>query len=152
MYKRWFGRTKTHLVLVSPKSLCLLELFLDDLDYCLVGRLGPVIGFGVAWSGEGELDSLFFVEVLEFKRDELSAIVRENLLGDPKTADDVLLDEVLDLTIMDLVVGLGLHPLGEIVCDEEHVNSLPEGNRKLPHYVHPPLHERPWKEDEIKLL
>ena len=82
------------------------------------------IGFWIAWGRKGELDPPFFVEVLEVERDELRPIVGDDLLGDVEAADDVLPDEVFDFSIADLMLCLSLHPLGEVVCDCEHVYML----------------------------
>ena len=59
------------------------------------------------------------------------------LFGYSKAADDIL-----HLSILDLVVSLGFYPLGEIVYDRKHIDLLVEGHRKLPHNVHPTLHEQ----------
>ena len=75
-------------------------------------------------SGEGEFDPPFLAELLEVERDELGFVVGDNLFGNAKAADDILPDEVLDFSITELMVGLSLYPLGEVVCDCEHVHAL----------------------------
>ena len=77
-------------------------------------------------------------------------IVGYDLFGNAKVADDVLLDDVLldevfDFSIADLMVCLSLHPLGEVVCDCDHVYALAGCCRKLPHNIHPPLYEGTWR-------
>ena len=64
----------------------------------------------------------------------------------------VLPDEVFDFLITDLMVGLSLYPLGEVVCDCEHVYALVGCCRKLSYNVHSPLHEGPWREDGSELF
>ena len=110
------------------------------------------VGLGVAWSGEEEFNSPFFTEFLEVERDELRATVCDYLLGYSKAADNIFPYEVLYLSILDLVICPGLYPLGEIVCNLEHINSLVGGYKKLPYYVHPSLYEGPWKEDVAESL
>ena len=58
-------------------------------------------------------------------------------------ANDVLPDEVFDFSIADLMVGLSLYPLGEVVCDWEYVHALAGCCRKLSYDVHSPFHEGP---------
>ena len=53
--------------LVCPKTLCFLELLLNDLDYSLVSQLRLPIGFWIARGKEGELDSPFLAKVLELE-------------------------------------------------------------------------------------
>ena len=53
---------------------------------------------------------------------------------------------------LDLMEGLSFYPLSEVVGDCEHVHELAGCYRKLSHYVHPPLHEGPWREDGSELL
>ena len=57
------------------------------------------------------------------------------IFGDAEVADDVLPDEVFDFSVADLMVGLSLHPLGEVVCDCEHVHALAGCCRKLSYDV-----------------
>ena len=95
------------------------------------------------WRGEVELNSPLLVEVLEVEANELRAIACDYLFGDPEAAYNVLPNEVLHFKASDLVECFGLDPLGELVSDCKHVDSLLGGCRKLPHYVHPPLHEGP---------
>ena len=56
--------------------------------------------------------------------DELRAIVGDYLFRNAKAAYYILLDEVLDLMVTDLIEGLSLYPLGEIVSDRKHVHPL----------------------------
>ena len=79
-------------------------------------------------------------------------IVGDDLFGDAKAADDVLPNKVFGFSIADLMICLSFHPLGEVVCDCEHVHALAGCCRKLSHNVHSPLHEGPWREDGSELL
>ena len=56
--------------------------------------------------------------------DELRAIVGDYLFRNAEAAYYILPDEVLDLTVTDLMEGLSLYPLGEIVGDRKHVHLL----------------------------
>ena len=99
------------------------------------------IGLRIAWSGEAELNSLLFAKVLEVEVNELRIIVHDYLFGDPEAAYEFPSNEVVHFVVSDLVESFSLYPLGEVVGDCKHVDSLPGGCRTLPHYVHPPLHE-----------
>ena len=101
------------------------------------------IGLMIAWSGEVELNSPFFAEILEFKDNELRAIVRDYRFRDLEVACNVLPNEVLHFAVSDLVESFSLYPLGEVVDDFKYIDSLPGGCRKLPHYAHPQLYQRP---------
>ena len=79
-------------------------------------------------------------------------IVGYGLFGNTEVVDDVLPDEVFDFSIVDLMVGLSLHPLGKVVCDCEYVHALAGYCRKLPYNVHSLLHEGPWREDGFELF
>lgn len=81
---------------------------------------------------------------MKVKREELGTTICDYLLGDPEVENDILSYEVLYFVATDLVECFNLYPFGEVVCDCEHVDLLTGGYRKLPHYVHPPLHEGPW--------
>ena len=82
----------------------------------------------------------------------MRSIVSYDLFGNTEAADDVLLDEVFDFSVVDLMVCLSFYPLGEVVCDCEHVYTLAGYCRKLSHNVHFPLHEGPWRKDGSKLF
>ena len=82
----------------------------------------------------------------------MRSIVGDDLFGDAEAADNVLPDEVFDFSVSDLMVGLSFHPLGEVVCDCDHVHMLAGCYRKLSHNVHSPLHEGPWREDGSELF
>ena len=59
--------------------------------------------------------------------DELRAIVGDYLFRNAEAAYYIFLDEVLDLTVTDLMEGLSLYPLGKIVGDCKHVHPLAWG-------------------------
>ena len=105
-----------------------------------------------SWSGVIELDSPCSAEVLELMTDELRAIVSDNLFRNTKVAYNILPDEVLDLTVTDLMEGLSLYPLGEIVDDHKHVHPLAWGRWEFTDDVHPLRHERPGGDDGRELL
>ena len=127
-YELWFSRPKAHLVARLP------------------------IGFWIAGSGEGELDSPFLAEVLEVEWNELRPIVSHNLFGNSEATYHIHPNENFELSVVNLVVCLTFHPFGEVVCDRKHVYMLVGCCRKLPHNIHSPLHERPWRHDGFQLL
>ena len=77
-------------------------MLLQSLDDGLVGRLCLAVGLRVMQSGEVEFDPPFLAKVLEFEADELRAIFRDYLFGDPKVAYDILPNEFLHFAILDL--------------------------------------------------
>ena len=84
--------------------------------------------------------------------DELRTIVGDYLFRNAEAAYYILPDEVLDLTVTDLMKGLSLYPLGKVVGDLKHVHPLAWGHSEFTDDVHPPLHEGPRGDDGRKLL
>ena len=82
----------------------------------------------------------------------MRSIVDDDLFGDVEAAYDVLPNKVFGFSIADLMICLSFHPLGEVVCDCEHVHALAGCCRKLSHDDHSPLHEGTWREDGSELL
>ena len=110
------------------------------------------VNLGITWSGVVELDPLFFAEVLELMTNELRTIIGDYLFWNAETAFNILPDEVLDFTVTDLMEGLSLNPLSEVIDDYEHVHPLAWGHWEFTDDVHPPFHERPGGDDGRKLL
>ena len=54
----------------------------------------------------------------------MRTIVGHNLFTNSEATYDVILDEIFDFLVADLMVCLSFHPLGEVVCDCEHVYAL----------------------------
>ena len=92
-------------------------MLLECVDDILVGRLSLAVSLGIAWSGVVKLDPPFLAEVLELKANELRAVVDDNLLRNTEAAYDIFPYEVLDFVVIDLMEGLSLDPLGEVVND-----------------------------------
>lgn len=89
---------------------------------------------------------------MELKADKLRAIVSDYLFWNAKATYDVLPYEFLDLTVMDLVEGFSLNPLGKVVGDCEHVDSLAKSHYEFFNDVYPLLHEWPWGDNGSELL
>ena len=83
---------------------------------------------------------------------ELRAIVSDCLFQNAEAAYYILPDEVLDLTVTDLMKGLSLYPLGEVVGDRKHVHPLAWACWEFTNDVHPPFHEGPRGDDGGELL
>ena len=84
--------------------------------------------------------------------DELRTIVDDYLFRNAEAAYYILPDEVLDLTVTDLMKGLSLYPLGEVVGDRKHVHPLAWGRWEFTDDVYPPFHEGPRGDDGGELL
>ena len=77
------------------------------------------------WNGEVELNYPLFPDVSEVEAIELRAIIHDCIFGHLKVAYDVFPNEVIHFVISDLVERFSLYPLGELVGDYKHIDSLP---------------------------
>ena len=75
---------------------------------------------------------------------ELFAIIRNEDLRDPRSVDDALLDEVIDILLHDGCQWFSFYPFGEVVNLHNKELELSHCHRKRSHDVQSPLSERPW--------
>jgi hypothetical protein len=97
------------------------------------------------------VDAIVVTEIQEFFSDELSAVVDNDRVRNPKMENDVL-DKIHGLLGADFSQGLCLDPLSKFINRDEQVDQAPgcllEGSLK----VQTPHSERPGNGDRLEFL
>lgn len=96
-------------------------------------------------------DALDITEIEEFATCELSAIVSDYTIWNPKPMDDVL-DELRRALRLEVDDGSDLDPLGEFVSGDQEVIEASRSLSKLLNHVEVPDCEWPGDGDCLKCL
>jgi hypothetical protein len=75
--------------------------------------------------GSVDVDVIVVIKIQELFSSELSAVVSDDGIRDPKTEDDVL-DEIHDLLQADFSQKFHLNPLSELIDRDKQVGQAPE--------------------------
>jgi hypothetical protein len=97
------------------------------------------------WVSHGQPEHMDVMIIAEFQEPfvgELGAVVRDDVVGNPKAMDDVG-EEQRDLLRSDVGNGTGLDPLGKLVNGDEQVGAAPSCSLQGSDQVKPPNGERP---------
>jgi hypothetical protein len=117
--------------LVGPFALFVVEKsFLDGSENLAVGALNNAIGLRVVYRGEDRLGADGETEIPEVLAVKLFAVVDYEFGRDSKAADNVLLEEILGGLRRYCGYCSGLHPLGEVLDDNEGEFEIPLSRRQ----------------------
>ena len=88
-------------------------------------------------------DAVLLAEFLNRFGHKLGPIIRNNRIRDAEARDDILPKKSLYVSSSYSDKGLGLHPLGVVVCRRYQVLEPCRSRRQLSYYVQTPLREGP---------
>ena len=109
-------RPKDTVEFIGPVFLLQVEVFIQSVNYYLVGRLGLTIAFRVPRARCVESDPPPFAELSKFVRYELRAVVGYYFVRQTVATDDVFPYEPLDFFFCYVGEGFCLDPLRKVVC------------------------------------
>jgi hypothetical protein len=101
--------------------------------------------------GSVDVDVIVVIKIQELFSSELSAVVSDDGIRDPKTEDDVL-DEIHDLLQADFSQEFHLNPLSELIDHDKQVGQAPEHLLERFQKVQAPYNKRPCNGDYLELL
>jgi hypothetical protein len=106
------------------------------------------------WVGDRDpvhADVIVIIEIQEFFSEELSVIVGNDRVRNPKTKNHVL-DEIHGMLGADFSQGLRLDPLSKFIDRDEHVGQAPRRLLEGSPEVQTPHGERPGNGDRLEFL
>ena len=101
--------------LFNQFSFCIIQPFLESVNYDLVNSLGLSISLGICWGGIPIRYSQVTTVSLEGFAIKLKAIVRDEGTRDFESSDNVFPDKFLGIYIPDIYQGFDFDPFSEVV-------------------------------------
>jgi len=136
--------------LFHTSSLGIIQSLFQSIDYDLINNLGLPISSGVGRSGISVRNSQVATVFLEGLIIKLKAIVRDEVMRDSKSSNDVPPNEFLCIHVPDVGQGLNFDPFGEIVCVNHQVSFISYCFRERAYHIQAPLSEWPRTGEGIK--
>src|ERR1051325_11274054 len=136
-----------HLVPILVSDNHLLYNLLD----ILVCRLHSTIHFWTIWRRV----MMFYLEAVTqlFHHFvfEIGAVISNDLLGNPITTNDIMLDETCYHLSSDTSIRCCLNPFGKVVNgDKDESMSIRSGGLNFPDHINAPHRKRPWRSQNIQ--